>query len=193
MNHINTTATLDATSICNDIAEMTMPVSESTAPSGSLSALFAGIEPATLDSTPVAPSKKIVKKSALVKKSAPKAEPAPAVPAPTPVVIERKPEPEIVAKPESKKAPKLPPLTTVEDVLQPDLLSHSQDSHGAKTPKSNSMASVAEKANQKLIDDILRHDDVPPKYTEENLSKKSYSELKNLYDDLKDGDDWDDD
>lgn len=99
-------ATLDATNVCNDIAEMEMPQSTRTAPEGSLSAMFEGITPATLESTPETTEKPAVKKPAkkLAKKSAPKA----STPAPAPKA-EAEPAP---AKAE-KSAPKVKPSKTI--------------------------------------------------------------------------------
>jgi outer membrane biosynthesis protein TonB len=111
--NLSSNATLDATAICNDIAEMAMPVSTRKHPEGSLSALFEGIEPArtTLESTPAKPAKKPAKKG--VAKKAPKAS------KPTPAPKAEKP----VAKAEPETKPAKKPKTILEGGLTYSLLS----------------------------------------------------------------------
>ena len=114
MTNLTSNATLDATAICNDIAEMPMPVSTRKHPEGSLSALFEGIEPAkpTLESTPEPKSKKVAPKAASktkAKKSATKASP--------------KTAPKPVAKTEEKPKPTKKPKTILAGGLTYSLLS----------------------------------------------------------------------
>lgn len=135
-------ATLDASSVCSDIAEMEMPVSTSNAPEGSLSRMFEGITPAASTEAP-----KSTPKKAKAKKVAPKKatlEATPEVPAPTAL--------------EAAKAKKLP-KTILDSGLTYSLLSRVRNAFNknlwAEMEKGTEMLSMVDgRGTEQTISDI---------------------------------------
>jgi hypothetical protein len=102
MTNLTSNATLDATAICSEIAEMPMPVSTRTAPEGSLSAIFADVldsDEATLEASVKPEPAKATKK------------PVPEKPAPAKAKAEAKPAKATPAKAKSEPAKSEPKIT----------------------------------------------------------------------------------